>query len=69
MQLSKEEKACWFIAMDTLYIAGPFYTKSQAENYLKTCKDSFGFITINIEGEQYAYHEDEVYVVRDLNWG
>ena len=68
MQLESNEKACWFIAADTIYLAGPFYTHTQAKHYLNKCTDKSGYTTIRIEGETFALNREDVGIVRDIYW-
>ena len=68
MQLESNENPCWFIAADSIYLAGPFYTPTQARNYLNKCTDRNGYTNIRIEGETFCLSREDVGIVRDIYW-
>ena len=68
MRLENHENACWFIASDSIYLAGPFYTQDQASSYLKRCTDDKGYTSIKLEGNTYSIPKKNIFVVRDIAW-
>ena len=68
MRLENDERPCWFVATDTIYLAGPFYTDTQASNYLTKCTDNLGYANIRLEGVTYAIERSDIFIIRDINW-
>ncbi|MBM88263.1 MAG: hypothetical protein CMQ41_07765 [Gammaproteobacteria bacterium] len=68
MQLSNQEKPCWFITIKKMYLAGPFYTQNQAQSHLNSCIDIDGNANIEIKGETFTIPRNQIKIIKDTYW-